>query len=126
MAIERGTVFPGRLHTFQPGARVAVSVITVSELLHGYFRARPRSRKLARERFIRSLLADLEILPVDLPVAREHARTWADLAERGESVGAYDLLIAATAIAHQAPLATLNVREFRRVKGLRILAVAET
>jgi predicted nucleic acid-binding protein len=69
------------------------------------------------------LLAELEILPVDLQVAREHARIWAELAQRGEMIGPYDLLIAATALAYRVPLATLNDREFRKVKGLEVRAL---
>jgi predicted nucleic acid-binding protein len=123
IAIERGSLPPDALHKAQPGVRLAVSAITVSELLHGYHRAQPKSRRLARERFISALLAELEILPVDLQVAREHARIWAELAERGEMIGPYDLLIAATALAYRVPLATLNDREFRKVKGLEVRAL---
>jgi predicted nucleic acid-binding protein len=121
--VERGSLPPDALHKIQPGVRLAVSAITVSELLHGYHRAQPKSRRLARERFISSLLAELEILPIDLRVAREHARIWAELAERGEMIGPYDLLIAATALAYRVPLATLNDREFRKVKGLEVRAL---
>ena len=49
--------------------------------------------------------------------------TQADLAERGAIVGAHDLIIAATALAHGAPVMTLNDKEFRRVKGLDVRAV---
>lgn len=39
---------------------------------------------------------------------------------RGSTIGAHDLLIAATAVAHGLSLATRNVREFRRVPGLTV------
>jgi tRNA(fMet)-specific endonuclease VapC len=38
----------------------------------------------------------------------------------GEPIGAYDLLIAGTALARGQVLATHNVREFGRVAGLQI------
>lgn len=120
IATERGSLPPDALHRIQPGARLAVSAITVSELLHGYHRALTKSRRAARERFISSVLAELEVLPFDVRVAREHARIWAELAERGQMIGPYDLLIAATALAHRVPLATLNDREFRKVEGLEV------
>jgi tRNA(fMet)-specific endonuclease VapC len=124
VATERGGLPLDTLHRIQPGARPGVSAITVSELLHGYHRARPESRRLSRERFIVALLSELEVLPLDLAVAREHARIWADLAERGEIIGPYDLIIAATAAAHKSPLATLNFREFQKVEGLEVLALS--
>ena len=117
---ERGRLPPNALQSIAPGARLAVSIITVSELLHGCFRARTKSRRLAREKFLNSILGEFEILPFDLAVAREHGRIWAELAERGEIIGPYDLIIAATALAHRVPLATLNDREFRKVKGLEV------
>ena len=120
IATERGSLPPDALQRIQPGARLAVSAISVSELLHGYHRAQTKSRRAARERFISSVLAELEVLPFDLRVAREHARIWAELAERGQMIGPYDLLIAATALAYRVPLATLNDREFRKIEGLEV------
>ena len=123
VAAERQGLPPHALQKTAPGARLAVSAVTVAELLHGYFCARPKSRRVARAKFLDALLGEFDILPVDLPVAREHGRIWADLAERGESIGPYDLIIAATALAHRVPLATLNDREFRKVKGLEVRAL---
>ncbi len=124
VAAERGRLPLDTLHQIRPGARPAVSAITVSELLHGYHRAQPESRRLARERFIAALLSELEVLPLDLVVAREHARIWADLAERGEIIGPYDLIIAATAVTYRSPLATLNFKEFQKIEGLEVLALS--
>ncbi len=120
IATERGQLSPDALSKVQPGARLSVSVITVSELLHGVHRAKTRWQRQSRQRFLTALLAELEILSFDLSVAREHARIWAELAERGENIGPYDLIIAASALSHGAALATLNYREFRKVKGLRV------
>jgi hypothetical protein len=38
-------------------------------------------------------------------------------------IGPYDLIIAATVLAHRIPLATSNDQEFRKVKGLEVLAL---
>ncbi|MHB1192938.1 MAG: PIN domain-containing protein [Longimicrobiales bacterium] len=46
------------------------------------------------------------------------ARLWAELAKRGELVGAHDLWLAATCVGRGLSLATGNVREFGRVPGL--------
>jgi tRNA(fMet)-specific endonuclease VapC len=97
-----------------------ISVITVSELLHGVLRASGPIRT-RRRAFVEHLLAGLEAIPITEPVARIHAEIWADLAQRGAVIGAHDLWIAATAIAHGLTLATGNTREFERIQGLRLL-----
>lgn len=70
------------------------------------------------------VLAVFEPIPVTERVARVHAGVWAELAERGATIGAHDLWIAATALAHGLGLATGNQRDFGRVPGLRVLGVA--
>lgn len=98
----------------------AISVITVSELLHGAQRA-TGSRRRHRSAFVEHLLADLRPVPITEVVARVHADIWSDLAEKGSILGAHDLWIAATAMAHGFGLATRNTTEFSRVDGLRLV-----
>lgn len=100
----------------------AISVITVSELLHGVHRA-TGARRARRSAFVEHLLAGLHAIPITDPVARVHADVWSQLAERGKVIGAHDLWIAATALAHGLTVATHNANEFERVPGLRVLAV---
>ena len=99
----------------------AISVITVSELLHGVHRAEGAQRA-RRSAFVEHLLAGMRALEITEQVARVHADIWAQLAARGEVIGAHDLWIAATALAHGMGLATGNTREFKRVPGLRLVA----
>lgn len=101
----------------------AISVITVSELLQGVHRA-SGARRVTRSAFVEHLLAGLPAVPITDRVARVHAVVWAELAERGQVIGAHDLWIAATAIAHGLAVATGNVAEFSRVPGLRVLGPA--
>ena len=100
----------------------AISVITVSELLHGVHRA-TGARRARRSAFVEHLLAGLHAIPITEPVARVHAGIWAQLVEAGESIGAHDLWIAATALAHGLAVATGNRADFERVPGLRVIAV---
>jgi tRNA(fMet)-specific endonuclease VapC len=99
----------------------AISVITVSELLHGVHRARG-ARRARRRAFVEHLLAGMQAIPVTEPVARVHADVWAQLAEQGHVIGAHDLWIAATALSHGLAVATRNAGDFERVPGLRVLA----
>ena len=61
------------------------------------------------------------VQPFDLAQARVHARIWAELASRGQTIGPHDLQIAATGLALGHEVATLNMREFQRVAGLKIV-----
>lgn len=99
----------------------AISVITVSELLHGVRRA-SGAQRARRSAFVEHLLAELHAIEITEPVARVHAEVWAQLASKGVPIGAHDLWIAATALAHGMGLATGNRGEFRRVPGLRVIA----
>ena len=101
----------------------AISAITASEMLHGVHRARTEAQRRPRAEFVELLLAALPILPLDLQVARVHAQIWANLAGRGQKIGAHDLLIAATAMAHRHSLATLNRDEFSRIEGLSLVTL---
>lgn len=99
----------------------AISVITVSELLHGVHRARGATRA-RRRAFVEHILVGLEAIPITEPVARVHADIWSDLTGRGEPIGAHDLWIAATALAHGLGVATRNSSHFKRIAGLRVVS----
>jgi predicted nucleic acid-binding protein len=99
----------------------AISVITVSELLHGVHRASGEQR-VRRSAFVESLLAGMRAIEISEQIARVHAGIWAQLAAKGELIGGHDLWIAATALAHGMGLATGNEDEFTRVPGLRVIA----
>lgn len=98
----------------------AISVITVSELLHGVHRAQGAIRA-RRRAFVEHVLAGIEAIPITEAVARVHAGVWSDLAGGGEPIGAHDLWIAATALAHGLGVATHNAAHFERVAGLRVV-----
>lgn len=68
------------------------------------------------------LLALFEILPWDATLVSDYAEIRVDLEKRGTVIGPLDLLIAAHARSLGATLITANAGEFRRVKGLKVLA----
>lgn len=98
----------------------AISVITVSELLHGAHRA-SGAHRTRRSAFVEHLLAGMRAIEVSERIARVHADIWAELAATGQLIGAHDLWIAATALAHGMSVATGNDDHFRRVPGLRVI-----
>jgi predicted nucleic acid-binding protein len=119
--LERGVANPAVEQAIGTEER-AISVITVSELLHGVHRAKGAQRT-RRRAFVEHLLAELQAIPITETVARVHADVWARLAARGQVIGAHDLWIAATALAHGLGIATGNADEFERVPGLRVISV---
>lgn len=121
IALERAAE-PAKLDELLGDEDRAISVITMSELLHGVLRATGAIRA-RRRAFVEHLLAGLQALPISEAVARSHAGIWADLSSRGQLIGAHDLWIAATALAHGYGVATGNAAHFEHVPGLRVLAV---
>ncbi len=100
-----------------------ISVITLSELLYGVHRARGAVRQ-RRRAFAEYVIAMFDPVPITHPVARLHAEVRAELAARGSLIGAHDLWIAATAVTYGFGVLTMNVRDFRRVPGLRVVEAA--
>ena len=67
-----------------------------------------------------SILAVVAVLPFDAETARAAAELRKKLEDDGERIGPIDTLVAATALAQKGTLVTRNVREFSRVRGLRV------
>lgn len=111
------------LEQLPQNARHAISVITVSELLHGVHRAAPDRVRIRRQVVVEALLGAIEQLPITSRIARLHAQIWAELQAKGEIIGAHDLWIAATALSHGLTLATANVGDFKRVSALELLDI---
>jgi tRNA(fMet)-specific endonuclease VapC len=103
-----------RLQAMSPDD-VAVCAITVAELWYGAEGSQaPESTRALFEQF----LQPFEVLPFDRPAAEHHGRLRHRL--RQKPIGDRDLLIATIALANRLTIATRNVREFRRVPGLKI------
>ncbi len=100
-----------------------LSVITLSELLHGVERATTAKYRQERIRFLTPIIARYPIVPIDEETARVHAVIWADLLTRGEIIGLHDLWIAASCIRNGHAIVTLNERDFNRVPGLLVMGL---
>ncbi len=105
-----------RLRHLRPGD-VGMSVVTYLELTYGAWKSEQVEANLARIEQLRLLIP---VQPLDAEVARHYGRLRVELERKGAPIGAYDLLIAAHALSLRLSLVTNNVREFARVRGLRL------
>ncbi len=112
---------PIDLSRWQPSDDLFISVVTASELLMGVHRANSEERRQRRSAVVEAILAGVSVLDFTVAVARCHARIYAELAGRGQLIGAHDLIIAATALHHRLSLLTSNTDEFSRVPDLDVI-----
>lgn len=121
VAIERGRLDPAVLREEAEDEPIAIAATTASELLHGVHRLKGAVARTRAERFVERLLDAIPVVPFDIDVARVHARLDAELSASGASVGAADLMIAATAVWLDYRLATRDLRGFPKIEGLDIV-----
>jgi tRNA(fMet)-specific endonuclease VapC len=100
-----------------PG-QVTVSVIVLGELLAEA--ARSRNAVVARQR-IAALTSVADVLPLPPEAAEHYGAIRSGLELSGSPIGPNDLWIAAHARAEGLTLVTNNLREFKRVNGLRVV-----
>jgi tRNA(fMet)-specific endonuclease VapC len=108
--------------TSDESEEVFISAITASELLMGVHRANTEERRARRSKFVESVISGVPVLDFTLECARLHAELSAELAKTGKMIGAHDLIIAATARHHDLSILTVNVDEFSRVPGLKVIS----
>ena len=121
---ERGTFDLGKWVAAQADEQFEIAAITLAELWHGVERA-TGAHKSKRERYLRSVLETLPIIPYTEVTVLEHARIWARLAFSGKMIGFYDLIVAATALERGNAVATFNKRHFSQVRGLTVIVPRE-
>lgn len=94
----------------------AISEITVAELLYGAQYSQNPSKNLST---VQNFIKYLHIVPIFdcLPI---YAEQKAKLRQMGKLVSDFDLLIAATAVAHRMIMVTNNTKEFERIERIVI------
>jgi tRNA(fMet)-specific endonuclease VapC len=97
-------------------AAVCTSIVVASELRYGC--ARKGSAKLLKK--VEDLLAEIPVLPLDVPVDAEYGSLRAELEAAGQPIGHNDLFIAAHACVLGTTLVTANVGEFARIRKLKV------
>jgi tRNA(fMet)-specific endonuclease VapC len=96
---------------------VGVSAITVCELQFGVSHS---SQPEKNQRALTEFLGPLEILDFPATASVVYGEIRTHLQRAGTPIGSYDLLLAAHALDCDLTLVTNNVREFSRVRDLRM------
>jgi tRNA(fMet)-specific endonuclease VapC len=113
---QRSSELVVKLKKHKPG-EVAISSITLAELHFGVSKsAQPEKNRAALDQF----LLPLEILAFDDAAAECYGRVRAALEIEETPIGPLDTLIAGHALSISGTVVTNNVREFSRVRGLRV------
>lgn len=74
--------------------------------------------------FIECLCSEVPVYPVTFEIARGVGRVEGQLAAKGMSIEFDDLVIGITALQLGFAVATINVRHFERIRGLKISKVS--
>jgi tRNA(fMet)-specific endonuclease VapC len=100
-----------------PPNEIGIPAVVIFELEVGIGKSTsPRKRKTQ----LQELTSLVSIIPFGQSEAKSAAGIRIKLEKQGVQIGAYDILIAASALANKSTLVTHNKREFERVEGLKI------
>ena len=107
----------------QPAMDLAISAITVAEILHGIARLPSGKRKQKLQAHALAMFEEDfagRILPFDAHAAVEYATLVADAEAKGRGIAMADAQIAAICRGHGASIATRNVRDFES-SGIEVI-----
>ena len=116
VVIDLGRVDPADLPS-----EIAVSAVTLAELAAGPHATADLDERARRQDRLQRTEVTFESLSLDQAVARAYGRVYAAVASAGRKARgrrAFDLLIAATALAAELPLYTRNPSDFQELDGL--------
>jgi len=97
---------------------IGISTITLAELRHGVEKSRFVEKN---QQALDEFLLPLEIADFDEEAASAYGLVRTGLESAGTPIGPLDTQIGAHALSLGAVLVTNNVREFKRIKGLKVI-----
>ena len=105
-----------RLKELEPQG-LALSIISAAELWEGVYFSRDQKRSQV---MLEAFLSGVTILDLDEEVCKRFGHLRGSMRKRGQVMGDFDLLIAATALRHNLTLLTNNRKHFAGIAGLQI------
>lgn len=103
-----------RMFNIHSGA-ICISTVTLGELVHGVEKS---NNQRYHQESLEGFVGRLEVLHYDEAAAYHFGQLRQEL--KGKEIGPYDFMLAAHARSLGLILITNNIREFKRVEGLRI------
>jgi predicted nucleic acid-binding protein len=97
-------------------AEIVVDPVILGEIRFGILLLRRSARRERLERWFDDGIGRIHCVPWDAATGMRWAQLLADLRARGRAMPIKDSLIAATALVHGLPLATLNRRDFEQAR----------
>jgi predicted nucleic acid-binding protein len=101
----------------------ALSVVSIVELTHGIYRAKTDADRVRRKAFTDELSRDMIVHPLTLGIGQLAGRIEGEQAAKGITLDFEDLVIGATALHLDFDVATINVKHFQRIPGLRVITL---
>ncbi len=101
----------------QNALRICVSSITYAELIYGVEKSTKAEHNL---RHVEDFISRLEVLDYGMKAANHYGEIRSNLEKAGKPIGPNDLHIAAHARSEGLVLVSNNLKEFKRVSGLRL------
>ena len=97
------------------GYDLALSFMTIAELFQWAFQNQWGNQRVTQ---LEKYLQNYVIIPVDQPLCRFWAQVRSERRKMGRVISPQDAWIAATALRHQIPLVTHNVKDFQDIPNL--------
>lgn len=94
-----------------------IPTVSIFELYYGIAKNNSQQRNLSA---LDNFIAPLTVVDFSLEAARKAASIRATLEKQGNTIGAYDIQVAAVALSLNMILLTNNTLEFERVEGLKL------
>jgi len=102
-------------------ARLSISSLTLTELTSGPHAVSDEMERARRQRRLQRFEAGIDAIAFDAACARAYGLIYVGVVAMGRKprgARAVDLMIAATALAHDLPLYTRNAKDLRGLEGL--------
>jgi predicted nucleic acid-binding protein len=110
------------LHRFGP-LDLSISPVTVSELVHGIYRARLPDVGRRRREYIEELVSLVPVHPATRQTGWLAGRIEGEQAAKGNVIPFNDLMIGVAAIEQGYAVLTANLRHFRMIPGLEVVSL---
>ncbi|WP_288621925.1 type II toxin-antitoxin system VapC family toxin [uncultured Brachyspira sp.] len=91
--------------------------MTVAELYYGVYKSFKTEQNLLS---LNNFLSPFNIIEFDIECALAYGKIRAELENKGQIIGSMDMLIASCSLAKNFTLITNNLKEFKRIKGLKV------